>query len=392
MREFSLYFHVPYCRKKCLYCDFFSAGSKIADYPLLVQAMLNELRSRRDEVIRGVEDKAVSVYLGGGTPSLLPEREFLNLMHGIYEIVGESYFAGDCEITIEANPDDVTPENIRAWKEGGVNRVSVGIQSFNDRLLKRIGRGHTGECAFNALRMLMENFDNVNGDLIFGLPEQSLSDLSKDIDIITSLQPQHISIYSLMYEDGTALTALRDVGRVEETTEEESLRMFSLLQDSLSKAGYRQYEISNYALPGYESLHNSGYWAGRKYLGIGPSAHSYDGKTMRRFNPNDLKGYLNFFSKYATSEGWRKHFFLEENLTDKELAEEMIMLRLRTAEGLSLSEYEERFGYAARLNLEAVAYRYLKPGHIKLCSNNILSLTKSGIMISDSIISSLLPE
>lgn len=403
----SLYIHIPYCRRKCLYCDFFSGGASIADYHRLVDALLNELSQRKGELIpsdhsssASKSSKIVSIYFGGGTPSCLPPEEFKRLSCGIKEIIGERNLSYDCEITIEVNPDDVNPENIDAWKQSGVNRVSIGIQSLNDVLLKKIGRLHTADTSLKAISLLKSNFENISCDLMFGLPGQTIEDVSTDLNKIISLKPAHISVYSLMYEEGTALTALRDAGRIEETDESLSLQMFSLISDSLIKNGFRQYEISNYSIPGRESRHNSGYWTGRPYLGIGPSAHSYDGDAVRRANPWQLKEYLHHYAPADNNEspespsGLSQHpdsFYKEEHLSQKEKTEEMIMLRLRMASGLPLYEYESRFGTPALNTLLNIANSYINTSHMKI-ENGHLSLTPRGVMISDNIISSLLPD
>ena len=268
----SLYFHVPYCNNKCIYCDFYSGGARIADWQALTTSFLNELGSRRSEW-EGCD--VVSIYFGGGTPSLIPVEIFAGLLIAIKNLIGADRIAPDCEITLEANPEDVNPEAVDYWKQSGVNRVSLGVQTFSDSSLRSIGRRHSGEEARRALELLTSEFNNVSADLIFGLPNQTLSDLRQDLVMLTALSPEHISVYSLMYEPGTALTYLRDSGKIAQIGEEEAAEMFDTIVATLEEAGYDRYETSNYARPGYESRHNSGYWTGRAYVGIGPSAHSY---------------------------------------------------------------------------------------------------------------------
>ena len=275
----SLYIHIPYCRHKCIYCDFFSGGSSIADWDAFAAKVMEELDSRLGELTFPL----ISLYLGGGTPSLMPADTLSELFSGLKSRLPElnvnSNFINDSrnkspEITLEVNPEDVTPQNIENWKNCGINRISVGVQSFSDDILKFIGRKHSAEQSRRALRLLSEEFGNVSADLIFGLPGQSMKSFADDLDFIIKSGIRHISCYSLMFEPGTALYELRRQHRLDEADEGLSRDMYTLLSQHLNEAGYRHYEISNFAIPGYESLHNTGYWAGRQYLGLGPSAHS----------------------------------------------------------------------------------------------------------------------
>jgi oxygen-independent coproporphyrinogen-3 oxidase len=282
------------------------------------------------------------------------------------------------EFTIEVNPDDVTEQKALLWRDCGVNRVSMGVQSLCDEELQFIGRRHTAVQAVAAANILRERFENISLDLMFGLPGQSLESFRDSVKGVVALNPDHISAYSLMYEERTAITTLRDSGRLEEADENLSVEMYRMLRGLLMDAGFEQYELSNYARPGRRSLHNSMYWLGLPYIGIGPAAHSYDGLRTRRANLPDIRRYM---ADPLTN-------FEEEKLSDDELREEMIMTRLRTREGLSLSEFSQRFGVAAEKNLLAAAADSIPAGDLQL-SNGSISLTESGVMISDEIISSL---
>lgn len=382
-----LYIHIPYCRKKCLYCDFFSGGAQIADWESLTQSIINELRERIEEL----PHKLDSIYIGGGTPSLIPPDLFYTFSNEILRIINESGKQIDpqLEFTVEVNPEDVDTEHISDWKRGGINRISVGIQSFSDELLSVIGRNHKGACARKALQMLSENFENISGDLIFGLPGQTERQLEDDIDELLSYNPKHISIYSLMYEEGTALSALRNAGRIKETDESIVNRQYQLIQTKLRDAGFRHYEISNYAVPGFESRHNSGYWSGKPYLGLGPAAHSFDGLRTRRSNAWDIKGYLNRFAADYNIESPKEKFFDEEILTEEEKKEEFIMLSLRTDRGINLDEFKKKFGEKEYNRLLKKAERHKNANQLRV-NDNQLTLTEKGIMISDSIIIALL--
>lgn len=384
-----LYIHIPYCRKKCLYCDFFSGGSRVADWNRLRDALLCELKERLHELPSQVE----SIYIGGGTPSLMPANlleDFLSEVKGILFDKG-ILISEDVEVTIEANPEDVDCIHMNSWKRSGVNRVSLGIQTFSDQLLKSIGRQHSGEQAEEALRMLTENFDNVSGDLIFGLPGQSLEQLKADVERLIRLSPEHISVYSLMYEEGTALSLLRDSGRVEEVDEETVNSQYTIISKSLRTNGYEHYEISNYARSGFRSRHNSGYWIGKPYLGIGPSAHSFDGNSIRRANKADLFGYLDRFSPNLPTQVTmdKSPFYFEEILSEEERLEESVMLGLRRVEGINLKAFEKDFDKDRLKNLLESSKKNIEKRLLEIVGDN-LKLTDKGIMVADSIILDLI--
>ncbi len=384
-----LYIHIPYCRRKCLYCDFFSGGASVACWPRLTDALLAELQERVGELPPRLE----SLYIGGGTPSLMPPVEFRRLMAGVRRIVAEfrREWAEEAEFTIEVNPEDVDEERIRVWQECGISRVSVGIQTFSDPLLRHIGRTHTADEASGALRRLTASFRNVSGDLIFGLPGQDMAQLRRDVERLIAASPQHVSVYTLMYEEGTALTALRDAGRIVPTDDEIVAAQYEALTAMLRDAGFEHYEISNYAWPGYRSRHNSGYWTGCPYLGIGPSAHSYDGSARRRANPTDLFGYLDRFAPIlpgSTTDSGRV-FYTEETLTEDERREERVMLSLRTAEGLCLESYGVDFGADALMTLLRNAGPHIVAGHLQRAAGR-LALTQSGILVADCVIVDLI--
>lgn len=382
MGDSGLYIHIPYCKHKCLYCDFYSGGSRIADWDLYVQSLLNELRLRKNEL----SDKLSTIYIGGGTPSLMEPVVFRKLIEGVNREFGE--IGRSEEFTIEANPDDVTPEKCRLWKEAGVNRVSLGIQSLQDKELRLIGRRHNSKDAVNAYGIISEFFDNVSVDLMFGLPGQTLSRWENTVEETIGLKPRHISSYSLMQESGTALTLLYNQGKIDLPAEEETLQMWKLLTEKLEAAGYLQYEISNYSLPDYESRHNMLYWSGKPYLGLGPSACSYDGKTVRNSNPADIKKYISYYSNpeilSSLSSGKLESFGEKEVLDVNELKTEMIMTRLRRMQGLDLEEYREKFGKLSVDKLREKASRFIENGTL-IIEGEKLRLTKEGIMVSDSV-------
>lgn len=375
----GLYFHIPFCRRKCLYCDFYSVGDRLADWQDFVSALIAEAHDRLTGRYPAVID---TLYIGGGTPSLMPADEFSRLVENIM-----SHIAHLAEFTIEVNPDDVNSDIVAAWSRCGVNRISMGIQSFVDSELKAIGRRHDARTALDAYDLLRNNFENVSIDLMFGLPGQTRESFEYSVNKAIELNPEHISAYSLMYEERTALTRLRDSGTIDEAPEELSTDMFAYLTEALEQAGYEQYEISNYAHPGFQSKHNSSYWQGKPYTGLGPGAHSYDGDRTRRANLPDLKAYLLYWLYGKGACPCEK-----EVLDETACREEMIMTRLRTRQGLDLNEFAKRFSDADCQRLLITARRWIDAGYLIQSSENSkksLSLTRSGIMISDEIISDL---
>ncbi len=386
----GLYIHIPYCTRKCLYCDFYSGGARIADWDRLVSALCNEFDLRLNEI--GDPRQITTIYLGGGTPSLMPVSHLKMLTDYV-----SKYSPNIIEFTIEANPDDVNEEKARGWKEAGINRVSLGIQSFNDIELTTVGRRHTGGVAINAYNLLTKYFTNISIDLIYDMPGQTDESWQTNLNIAVKLSPRHISAYSMMYEPGTALTLLRDEGKIRSADDKTVERWYEMMVQTLNLAGYEHYEISNFAKPGFRSKHNSLYWQHQPYLGLGPSAHSYDGKYIRRANPRDIRGYLNFYACDLPSishdsidrDNQSEHtFYIEENLSEEEIWEEIIMLRLRTAEGINLEEIEKRFGAITRDRILKKATPIILAGNLEL-NDNHLHLTQKGVLLSDNIILSL---
>lgn len=372
----GVYIHIPFCARKCVYCDFYSVGARLADWPRLVSALLDEARVRVPE-LTGAGAKCDTLYIGGGTPSLLPPGEFGRLAAGVLSLTGPV-----SEFTVEVNPDDVTGELADAWRGAGIDRVSMGVQSLVDDELRAIGRRHDSRRAREAYDTLRRRFGNVSLDLMFGLPGQTRRSLRESVAGVIDMRPEHVSVYSLMYEERTALTRMRDSGRIDETPEEESAAMFADITEMLDSAGYEQYEISNYSLPGFRSRHNSAYWSGEPYVGLGPAAHSYDGLRTRRANAPDVRAYI---SRWLDGGG---DAVTVETLTDDELREEMIMTRLRTRGGIPLEEFRRRFGAVAFRSLLSASRRWVAVGLMEE-RDGTLALSRRGVMVSDEIIVSL---
>ena len=366
----SLYIHIPFCAKRCFYCDFHS-GTDSSLQEKYIEALGCELRARIGELSSNSPN---TIYIGGGTPSQLTpsllERLFINLDNSLDLTVAK-------EITIEVNPDDITAEYAKHIVSLPINRVSMGVQSFNDRLLKLIGRRHNSQKAIEAYNILREaGIENLSIDLMFSLPTQTIEEWEESIGQAIELRPQHISAYDLSYEQGSVLTQKLKRGEIKACSDETSLAMYNMLIDKLSEAGYEHYEISNFALPGYRSQHNSGYWKGVPYLGLGASAHSFDG-VVRRANISNTAIYIN---KVLSGEV----AFEVEELTLQERYNETIFTRLRTSEGVDLQLIEQQFGKKNLQHLLQEAASYISGGYLKEEQGKI-TLTRKGIVVSDSI-------
>lgn len=334
-----------------------------------LDALLREIQSSQ----QGLPIR--SIYLGGGTPSQLGIDRLTQLL----QYVMNHYAVNpEAEITVEVNPDDVTPDFISALLIEGVNRISMGVQSFVDVELAAISRRHTAQQADKAVLCCVENgIRNVSIDLIYGLPGQTLASFRESVDHALSLPIRHLSSYALSIEPGTPLYNRRQKGEVVEISDEQSWQMYECLRSKCREAGFHHYEISNFALPGYEALHNSSYWAGIPYLGLGPGAHGYDGESVRRVNTPDLVTYV---SAPAVS-------YTEEHLSEDERYDELVFTRLRTSAGLRLDEVPiDRRDY-----LLAMADKHIKEGRLSLMDNR-LCLTEKGLFVSDDIFSDLMAE
>lgn len=376
----GLYIHVPFCKSRCIYCDFYSTTCGADQRHEYVEALIHEMQCRHDYL--GATTLS-SVYIGGGTPSTLSADK----LGRIFGAINRHWaLASDSEVTLEANPDDITADYARALAALPVNRVSMGVQTFNDKSLRFLHRRHTAAQVYEAIdRLLAAGIDNLSIDLIYGLPGQTLEQWQQDLDKALALPVSHLSAYALIYEEGTALYRLREQGKVAEASDELSLQMFEMLMDKAAETGFLHYEISNFALPHREARHNSGYWSGMHYLGLGPAAHSYNG-TGRQWNTPDLSAYLKAGGDTATA-----GLITTEALTPRIRQEEALLTRLRTARGLDLAAFRRDFGQQALDALLARALPYINNGTLVL-KGETLTLSRKGIFISDGIISSLFED
>ncbi len=371
----GLYIHIPFCQSRCIYCDFVSSTLGAEWQARYIQALEREMQERRQENGPAL---ARTIYIGGGTPSQLSPQN----LSALFEIIKQNFsFSSEAEFTLEANPDDITPAFIKLLRQSPVNRISMGIQSTDNRTLRFLRRRHTAEQALQAISLLQEaGFHNLSGDLIYGLPGQTAEMFEKDLDTLLDTGIPHLSAYALQYEPGTALYRMMEKGDIPPEDEELSLRCYRLLIDRTAARGMQHYEISNFALPGMHSRHNSSYWQGLPYLGIGAGAHSYDGQRTRRANTADIQAYI---SGKARPE--------EEVLTDDERYDERVMLGLRTCQGIDLERLEADFGSHMLRHLMRHARPYTDSGRLKKAGEQLV-LTREGLFISDAIISALLAD
>lgn len=334
---------------------------------------------RRRE-LRG--EPILTLYLGGGTPSQLPLPLLSRLVAGLRAALD---LDGVVEFTVEVNPDDVVPEWCAAVKSLGVNRVSMGVQSFENSILRAIGRRHNAAQVDEAVAHLRQaGISNISIDLIYGLPGQTVESWAQTVARAIALEPRHVSAYGLTYEEGTRLWRQRERGEVVEVPEDECLEMYRILVERLRAAGFEHYEISNFALPGYRSRHNSSYWDETPYLGLGAAAHSYDG-TVRRYNPSDLQGYIDKLS--AGEQACEA-----EALTRRERYDERVMLGLRTSRGVDAVRLREDFGDRAWQHFTREAQRHIDAGNVRIVDNARYVLTPNGIMLCDGIIRDLMSD
>ncbi|MBR6169109.1 MAG: radical SAM family heme chaperone HemW [Bacteroidaceae bacterium] len=367
----GVYIHVPFCKKRCIYCDFYSTTSGFEWKRSYISALKREMRLRRSEIDFS---RVPSLYIGGGTPSQLPS----DLLIELFQTAKDNFTLSEgAEVTIEVNPDDVTPSLIDALRQTPVNRISMGVQTFRDEMLRFLNRRHTSEQALQAVQLFRDaGYGNISLDLIYGLPSQTFEAWTCDVQQLLKLSVPHLSAYALSYENGTPLYKMLQGGEVSEASDELSWRMYEYLMDETKASGYEHYEISNFAKPGMRARHNSSYWDGSPYLGLGPGAHSYDGDNVRRSNNTSLEEYVSAIADVPHQ---------LEVLSREEQYDELIMTRLRTASGLYLRALTpEQESYCLQM-----AEQHLCWGNL-IREGDILRLSRKGIFISNSVISDLM--
>lgn len=370
----GIYIHIPFCKQACYYCDFHFSTNMESRIDL-VNALVTEAQLQRD-YLQG--ENISTIYLGGGTPSLLTKEELMFVLKSIRDIFSVDE---DCEITIEANPDDLSFQKLLMLGELGINRLSIGIQSFDDEVLKYLNRSHNSAAAIQCVKDARSaGFKNISIDLMYAIPTQSdeawKSNLIKAIDA----EPEHISAYALTIEKQTVFGRWADKGMLKPLSEESAAVQMETLISMLDASGFIHYEISNFCKPGFISKHNSSYWKQEKYLGLGPSAHSFNG-VSRQYNINNNHLYLR-----AIHEG--KIPFESELLSNTDKVNEYLMTGLRTSWGVSLSKLKIEYGFDLLLEQEGFVNDLLVR-KLATIENDILTLTTSGRLLADKISSDL---
>lgn len=375
----GLYIHIPFCKQACSYCDFYFV-TRQENKGEFVEELVREIESKRDSEY--TEEEVQTIYLGGGTPSLLTAQEIEKVLESIRRI----FPTNPKEVTLEMNPDDVTEEYLGDLKSAGVNRISMGVQSFDEPLLRFMNRAHTSEEAVRSLELLSTSgFDSYSVDLIYGNPGQSLNALERDIETLLQFVPPHVSAYALTIEPKTRLGKQFELGRLLPADDGVVAQHFDLVVERLAHEGILQYEVSNFSKPGFEAVHNSSYWSHQNYLGFGPGAHSFwkdpaAVSAQRWNNKRDLKSYLN--------QSWQEKNELEQ-LSQKELVEERLMLGLRTVKGISRKHLKNYYGIELNKQQEDYVHSKEKEGIIE-SNKDELKLSQKGLKISDAIILDLI--
>jgi oxygen-independent coproporphyrinogen-3 oxidase len=370
----GLYFHIPFCKQACHYCDFhFSTNLSLKTK--LITCMVRELEMQRDYL---GPVKLQTLYLGGGTPSLLDENELGTLLNAVHKHFS---LAANPEITLEANPDDITPFTLQSFKSVGINRLSVGIQSFHDSILQYMNRAHSALRANQAIDCIREaGFSNVSIDLIFAVPGQTEAMWISDIEDALKINPEHISCYSLTIEEKTVFGHWHKKGQLEPVDEKIAARFLLTLSDRLTESGFEHYEVSNFSRPGFQARHNSHYWAGKHYLGIGPAAHSYN-TDSRQFNIANNHAYVN--SLNAGIVPAEKEVLSRENKIN-----EYLLTRLRTAAGADIHFLKNNFDYDL-MRLHSDYVDRLQQQSLAILDGEYLKLTRKGFLLADTISSEL---
>lgn len=368
----GIYLHIPFCKKACHYCNFhFSTSANYVNE--MVAALKSEVLLRKHEIIRPVE----TIYFGGGTPSMLSTAALSELITAItshYSVTAKP------EITVEANPDDLSPVYLTQLKNAGVNRLSIGVQSFHDAELKLMNRAHSGKQAMQSVVWAQEVFENVSIDLLFGTPHTTISDWKKNLETAVTLNVPHISSYALTLEPKTALEHFVKKGVVSLLDEKEVEQQFLYLVDTLTANGYEHYELSSFGKSGFHSKNNTAYWKGKPYLGIGPSAHGFDG-AQRYWNVSNNAVYMK-----KIGEGQLPQTVEKLSVIDK--FNEAIMIGLRASWGVSLNLMEQELGSRYREHLEQQAQRFINEGLLQI-ADNCLKTTRSGAFLADGIAADL---
>lgn len=367
MEELGIYIHIPFCKQKCFYCDFCSFANKNEMQEKYVETVINEIKN----ITHKEKYTVTTIYLGGGTPSILNPNYIKNILQ---EIKSSFEILDDAEITIEINPGTVNEEKLKRYKEYGINRLSIGLQSANDKILKNIGRIHDykqfEETFFYARKC---GFKNINVDLMIGLPTQAIEDVKQTLEKIIQKNPEHISVYSLIIEEGTIIEKLINENKLQLPDEETERIMYWTVVNELKENEYNQYEISNFSKKTYESKHNTNCWKQKQYIGLGTSAHSYLNK-KRYSNTNNIEEYIKNIQENNIS----KNITIHEEQTEESTMNEYMLLGLRMIQGININEFKQKFKIDPTIKYKEILEKLQKENLIQITETSI-KLTKQGI-------------
>ena len=367
MEELGIYIHIPFCKQKCFYCDFCSFANKNEMQEKYVETVINEIKN----ITHKEKYTVTTIYLGGGTPSILNPEYIKNI---VQELKSSFKILDDAEITIEINPGTVNEEKLKRYKEYGINRLSIGLQSANDKILKNIGRIHDykqfEETFFFARKC---GFKNINVDLMIGLPTQAIEDVKQTLEKIIQKNPEHISVYSLIIEEGTTIEKLINENKLQLPDEETERIMYWTVVNELKENGYNQYEISNFSKKTYESKHNTNCWKQKQYIGLGTSAHSYLNK-KRYSNTNNIEEYIKNIQESNIS----KNITIHEEQTEESTMNEYMLLGLRMIQGININEFKQKFKTDPTIKYKEILEKLQKENLIQITKTSI-KLTKQGI-------------
>jgi oxygen-independent coproporphyrinogen-3 oxidase len=373
MKKLGIYIHIPFCIKKCGYCDFYSVKWDEESENIYIHSAINEIKSYYELSSKYVVD---SIYMGGGTPSIINPKNLEKIISAIRSIFTVEE---NSEISMEANPNSLS-ENLKIYGEIGINRLSIGIQSLNDNILKRIGRIHNSKEALQAIdRAISFGFENINADVMFNIPGQTVDDINDTISKLVTKQIRHISFYSLKLEEGTPMYLLKKNKKIVMPEEDLEREMYYAGRNIMEKHGLMQYEISNFSVKGYECRHNLKYWKQEEYIGIGPSAHSFLGN-VRFSNPSDLTEYIT-----SGENGVFERNTLEE-MDENDIKFEYIMLRLRLTEGLKFADFKNKFSIDFKEAYKE-QIKHLTENNLIESDDDAIRLTKRGMDLSNYVFS-----
>ena len=371
MKKLGIYVHVPFCRKKCGYCDFYSVRWSEEIENRYIKSIIKEIKSYKE--ILNQEYMVDTIYFGGGTPSILEPDNIRNIIDVINE---EFEIDKSSEVSMEANPKTLTPQKLSLYKEIGINRLSIGVQSLNDEILRDIDRLHNSREALDSIKLLSNyGFDNINADVMFNIPNQTVKDIEDTLNKIIDSGVKHISFYSLKLEEGTPMYLLEKNKKIFMPYEDEEREMYYAGRIIMQNSNLMQYEISNFALSGYECKHNLKYWEQEEYIGFGPSAHSFL-NNKRYSNPSDISKFCNDAKNSNFSRT------IQEQLSYDDLMFEYIMLKLRLTKGMDISVFDERFAIDFKLKYEK-QIEYLIGNNLARLNENIIRLTNRGMDVSN---------